>query len=410
MRNLARISFSVFFALSFYLQANAAGSADGHYVVSAENLNLLPPELKPLPVASQSGLHLVYLKEKQVEALASAIHETKFACGGFVTVDSELTRSSPQEVLAQMLTKPRVAAEKVRVGYRAQVHSALGEADQARYERNLKNFTSFTNRNAKKAEGVKATEWLRDQMMRIAKDNGRTDATAEAIPTPKFSQPSIVIKLPGTQPDLPAVIVGGHMDTIQWGSFGEVDAANQPGVDDDASGSIAVMETYQAILEAKLKFKRDMYFIFYAAEEYGLHGSKAVVSVFKQRKIQARGVMQLDMVGYRSPKDRSPIFLTTDYTTAAMNTFATQLLGTYLGMKDVGTLKCGYACSDHASWYQGGYPVVFPFEAGSGNHNKLIHTLQDTINVLDMAHAMKYVRLAVAFMVELGEPVTGAKN
>ncbi|HEX4922493.1 MAG TPA: M20/M25/M40 family metallo-hydrolase [Bdellovibrionales bacterium] len=410
MRGLARISLGVVFALSLSMQAQAGDGADGHYVVSAENLNLLPKELKPLPLASQSGLHLVYMKEKQVEALAAAIHEVKFACGGFVTVDKEMMRATPQDVLAQMLARPRVAEEKVSVRYRNQVQAAMAEADQNRYERNLKNFTSFTNRNAKKAEGIKATEWLRDQMLRIAKENGRSDATAEFIATPKFNQSSVVIKLPGTQAGLPAVIVGGHMDTIQYKGFGEVDAANQPGVDDDASGSIGVMETFQAILEAKLKFKRDMYFIFYAAEEYGLHGSKAVVAEFKRRSLQARGVMQLDMIGYKSPKDQSPIFLTTDYTTASMNTFATQLLGTYMGVKDVGTLKCGYACSDHASWYQAGYPVVFPFEAGGGNHNKLIHTLEDTINVLDMAHAMKYVRLAVAFMVELGEPATGAKN
>jgi Zn-dependent M28 family amino/carboxypeptidase len=87
----------------------------------------------------------------------------------------------------------------------------------------------------------------------------------------------------------------------------------KPGSDDDGSGVANAMETYHAILESGMTFKRDIYFAYYAAEERGLVGSSFVVSHFVKNKIAVRGAIQFDMTGFKSKDDTYDIFLITDH-------------------------------------------------------------------------------------------------
>jgi leucyl aminopeptidase len=118
------------------------------------------------------------------------------------------------------------------------------------------------------------------------------------------------------------------------------------------------------------------------------------------------GVLQLDMTNYQgSDKD---IWLMKDFTSAAQNTFVTQLIDTYVGAT-WGLDACGYACSDHAPWYRAGVPASMPFESRMAQRNKSIHTARDTLEVSgnNAAHAIKFARLAAAFAVELGKGELG---
>merc|ERR1719336_451084 len=69
--------------------------------------------------------------------------------------------------------------------------------------------------------------------------------------------------------------------------------------------------------------------------------------------------------------------------------------------------KCGYACSDHASWHKSGFPATMPFEAI--RMNPKIHASGDTLANMDAtgAHARNFVKLGVAFTVELAKSATG---
>ena len=70
-----------------------------------------------------------------------------------------------------------------------------------------------------------------------------------------------------------------------------------------------------------------------------------------------------------------------------------------------GTDRCGYACSDHASWYRQGYPAAFPFEAAKRQMNNKIHTSNDTIEQSGGTadHAVHFAKLGVAFAMELAK-------
>lgn len=65
--------------------------------------------------------------------------------------------------------------------------------------------------------------------------------------------------------------------------------------------------------------------------------------------------------------------------------------------------QCGYACSDHASFYRVGYPTTYPFEAVTGDDNPYIHSSSDTtsVNGFSWTHSLEFAKVAAAFAYEL---------
>jgi len=109
-------------------------------------------------------------------------------------------------------------------------------------------------------------------------------------------------------------------------------------------------------------------------------------------------MLQLDMIGYNGRE--STVGIVTDYVDAETIAFNRQLVDEYLAIGWTNTV-CGYGCSDHASWNRLGYRSAFPFEAQFSRRNPYIHTTQDTMNFVSVDHAAEFVKLGIAFAVEL---------
>jgi leucyl aminopeptidase len=113
------------------------------------------------------------------------------------------------------------------------------------------------------------------------------------------------------------------------------------------------------------------------------------------------------MTNYQgSAKD---IWLMKDFTSAEQNNFLIRLIDTYVGAT-WGLDACGYACSDHASWYRAGVPASMPFEARMRDRNKTIHSAKDTLETSgnNADHAIKFARLATAYAIELAKTAPAA--
>jgi bacterial leucyl aminopeptidase len=97
------------------------------------------------------------------------------------------------------------------------------------------------------------------------------------------------------------------------------------------------------------------------------------------------------------------VALEADYIDSGLNTFVKQLAAAYSRLPVTMDTPCGYACSDHASWYKYGYPTTMPFEAVTGNDNQLIHSSSDTTSVsgFSWSHSLEFAKVALAFAVEL---------
>ena len=109
------------------------------------------------------------------------------------------------------------------------------------------------------------------------------------------------------------------------------------------------------------------------------------------------------MTGY-DYKNEDTMWLMDDYVDTDLVSFFSQLITTYV-KKPVKHSRCGYACSDHASWTQAGYKAAIPAEAAYRNSNPHMHTSQDIQAHLSLKHMTDYLKLATAFAVESGEPV-----
>jgi bacterial leucyl aminopeptidase len=88
----------------------------------------------------------------------------------------------------------------------------------------------------------------------------------------------------------------------------------------------------------------------------------------------------------------------TDFTSQDMRDLLTDINRDYIGAKIVED-KCGYGCSDHASWYRNGYPTLMPFEATMRGMNHNIHTDRDKVSsTLSFKHSAMFTKIAIAFI------------
>ena len=89
-------------------------------------------------------------------------------------------------------------------------------------------------------------------------------------------------------------------------------------------------------------------------------GSKEIAGIYNQNQEKVIGVLQLDMTLYHGSRNQD-IILISDYTNQEQNAFLGNLIDKYLQLSWMYD-RCGYACSDHASWTGNGFPASFPFE------------------------------------------------
>jgi leucyl aminopeptidase len=229
---------------------------------------------------------------------------------------------------------------------------------------------------------------------------GRSDFSVELFTHSRWSQPSVVATLVGTEFPDEIVVIGGHGDSIGSQFGGET--ARAPGADDNASGIATFTEAMRVILDSGWHPKRTIKFMSYAAEEVGLRGSKEIAQSFASAGRKVVGVMQFDMTAFNGSNSR--IGLMRDYTNDALSDFTIKLIDEYVSYGWVND-ECGYACSDHASWTSAGYPSAMPFESTYDGHNHNIHTARDTIENADATggHSAKFAKLALAYLVEVAK-------
>jgi leucyl aminopeptidase len=136
-------------------------------------------------------------------------------------------------------------------------------------------------------------------------------------------------------------------------------------------------------------------------------GSNAIAVAYARAAKKLKGFMELDMTAYFKPGTAEVIAIESDYVTSSLVTFTKNLVSSYSSLPAANDPPCGYACSDHASWYGQGYPTVMLYEAITGNDNPRIHSSTDTITGtgFSWSHSAQFARVALAFVYELSATV-----
>ncbi|HYD81911.1 MAG TPA: M28 family metallopeptidase [Paucimonas sp.] len=348
----------------------------------------------------QERVHLVQVDEQQMLNLSHAVHHELRRCGGFMFHESEAAGLAALDKVADPgLATGLLAPSRPSYVINNQdiVTPMLPQMQDSNIAQTIVDLSSFTNRYYTTTSGVSASNWLAQRWQQMAA--GRSDITVQQF-THSWAQKSVILTIQGTDNASEVVVLGGHLDSIH--RSGTSESTRAPGADDDASGIASMTEVIRVMIANNYKPRRTIKFIGYAAEEVGLRGSQAIASNFKANNVNVVGVMQLDMTNYQG--SANDIYIFTDYTDSAQNQFVANLLSTYLPTLKVGYDRCGYACSDHASWHQQGFFASMPFESSMSQSNPNIHTSTDTYaNMGNQAlHALKFARMALAYAVELG--------
>ena len=333
---------------------------------------------------------LIEIDAAQIDALAEVMHAQFDRCGGFF-VHASLADA---EAALHAIPQPRLAAADYTLDRAALVGQVLPQLDAERIRSTIAELAAMKNRYYQSQTGAAASAWLAARWRSLST---RSDVTVVEVEQ-GWAQRSVIMTIPGTTRANEIVVIGGHLDSIALGGA----TSTAPGADDDASGIATVTEIARVLLASDVRPERTIQLMGYAAEEVGLRGSQAIVKDYGQRKLNVIGALQLDMTNYRgSDKD---IWLMKDFTSAAQNAFLIQLIEAYVGAT-WGQDACGYGCSDHASWYRAGVPASMPFEARFRDHNKKIHSRNDTLEASDAnaTHALKFARLGLAYAIELAK-------
>jgi hypothetical protein len=202
--------------------------------------------------------------------------------------------------------------------------------------------------------------------------------------------------LEGSDPELKEeiVVVGAHMDHIGYGPSMSRSPKKQmvhPGADDNASGTVALLEIAEAFSVLKGQIKRTVVFQAYSAEEMGLIGSRFYCEnpVYPESKPDIKKhifMLNLDMVGYLGKGYYFAGFSQGD-SSFDVGKIINELNQSYNFAKTV--TSRGSGGSDHASFYNKKIPIAFIHTGGHPNY----HTPEDTpdkINYEGLEQITKY--------------------
>ncbi|MEU0108001.1 M28 family metallopeptidase [Streptomyces sp. NPDC006251] len=150
---------------------------------------------------------------------------------------------------------------------------------------------------------------------------------------------NLVADWPGGDPNQ-VVMAGSHLDSVSSG----------PGINDNGSGSAAVLETALAVSRAQYKPAKHLRFAWWGAEELGLVGSRHYVNrLATGDRSRISAYLNFDMIG--SP---NPGYFVYDDDTAIEKTFKDYFTG--IGVPTEIETE-GDGRSDHAPFKSAGVPV-----------------------------------------------------
>ena len=200
-----------------------------------------------------------------------------------------------------------------------------------------------------------------------------------------------------TYPD-DIVIICAHYDSTSPSAWRQTLA---PGADDNASGTAAVLEAARILASYPLDFT--VRFIAFSAEEWGLYGSRAYAAAAGLAGEHIVGVINLDMIAYANamPEDLQVIV------NPASGWLADRFLAAASSYGPLGatkTVDASFVYSDHAPFWDGGYPALLAIEDDPLT-NAYYHQTTDTLDKLNADFFTSATRASLGLLAELAQPL-----
>ncbi len=202
-----------------------------------------------------------------------------------------------------------ITAQSDRTINDAFLHEMLAEISADTIETNILKLVSFYTRHTlsdtvSETRGIGAARrWIYNEMQRYSfESGGRLQVSnhrfiqeqARRIPHP-VEIVNIVAVLPGTQRESAdrVYVVSGHYDSI-CGDQSDTECF-APGANDDASGTVAVMELARVM--SRYQFDATIIFMAVAGEEQGLYGARRWAQEAYDANMNIKGMFTNDIIG-----------------------------------------------------------------------------------------------------------------
>lgn len=202
------------------------------------------------------------------------------------------------------------------------------------------------------------------------------------------------------------IVVGCHLDSTA-GDTGRAES-RAPGADDDASGTVAVMEAVKALLAFQAAggvIPYTIRFLHFTGEEQGLWGSYTYSDLVAQAKTDVIAMFQMDMIGY-CVKPGNRLDIHDDVDRNGSHSLVVQLVRTAkrysLNLNIVDTHdKALTDRSDHAGFLDHGYKaVLLSEEFTETGFNKFYHSVDDRLKNMNIPYMIEVVRLLIAVLTD----------
>lgn len=231
---------------------------------------------------------------------------------------------------------------------------------------------------------------------------GKASATCEARYFQTFSSQNsrigknIGVLIAGTDASVSNqyVVVGAHYDHIGRSRTLSLDPqardAIRPGADDNASGTVAIMELARRM--SARPARRPILVVHFDAEELGLIGSNAFLSKPPVNRRQMKFMLNLDMVGRLSTGEFAADTMTMIFSDRALITLLDSA-GRAMGVRTHFTKDID-GRSDHESFRIGGVPAIQLF---TGFHDDY-HRSTDVVSKVDVRGIRQIVDISEAIV------------
>lgn len=249
----------------------------------------------------------------------------------------------------------------------------------------IQSLQDFQTRYAFADNRLAVANWIKAQFQRF----GITQSELHTFQWQGTTQYNVVATIPGTVYPNTYIIVGGHHDSVS----NDNPTVFAPGADDNASGTVAAIEMARVMMAAGFQPKCSVRFVTFAAEEFGLWGSKAYAQMADNTDMDIRLMINHDMIANTNPNPTDPRVLLMPYDGFMQHTdHAAAITSQYTPLVPVyGSMNL--SASDSYSFWQRGFPVIYYFEY---NFSQVYHSNNDVIANLNPDYCAKVIRASTA--------------
>ncbi|MGB5530866.1 MAG: M20/M25/M40 family metallo-hydrolase [Ignavibacteriaceae bacterium] len=264
----------------------------------------------------------------------------------------------------------------------AQLTSSINQDSVRYFIQSLQDFqTRFLFADTRDA----VADWIKNQFLQM----GFTDVVLDSFQYQGTWQKNVVATLPGIYEPEVYNIVGGHHDSYSSGD----PMVFAPGADDNASGTAAVLEIARVVMANNFQSESTIKFITFAAEEYGLWGSKDYAQKALVEGMNIKIMINHDMISHTYyPANQSEVDINRYSGFDYLRDLAFYCIENYsvLSPRNGSLNSSG---SDSHSFWQRGFPSVYFEET---NFSPYYHSPADTIGNYNMEYCAEVIKSSCA--------------